>query len=171
MFILTAKKKKIESIENQIQVIADVKDFLKKDKIVKDMFKEYGRDIEELDGVSISFHSKIDSTAKTVNGKMYLNSSLLDEKFEVICRYVVHELTHVFQHIEKEFKKDDGKRREKYLERPEEIEAFQNQIKFDAKETSKKEVEEYVNGLLRYHKVKDKNEFINKKRELLKKLK
>lgn len=172
MFILTAKKKKkIDSIENQIEILADIKNFLKKDKVVKEICKEYNRKIEDLDGVSISFDPKLDVTAKTVDGKMFLNTSLLDEKFEIICRYVVHELTHVFQHMKKEFKKPDLGRRESYLERPEEIEAFQNQIKFDANERSEEEVEKYVDGLLRYHKINNKRELLQKKKELLKKLK
>jgi len=171
MYVVELKKKKIESIENQVKILSKVKKYLKKDPVVKELCEEYDRKPEDLDGVSIAFDSKLDVTAKTIDGKMFLNTSLLDEKFEILCRYVVHELTHVFQHIEKEFDTDRTKRKKKYLERPEEIEAFQNQIKFDANNRSEKEAEKYVNKLLKYHKVKDKEEAESKKEELLKKLK
>jgi hypothetical protein len=168
---VTAKKKKIESIENQVKILSKVKKYLKKDPVIKEICDEYGRRPEDLDGVSITFDSKLDVTAKTVDGKMFLNTSLLDEKFEILCRYVVHELTHVFQHMEKEFRKNRAKREKEYLERPEEIEAFQNQIKFDANNRSEEEAKKYVNKLLRYHEVKDEEEADSKRKELLKKLK
>jgi len=171
MFIVTAKKKKIESIENQVKILSKVKKYLKKDPVVKEICEEYGKSPDELDGVSITFDSNLDVTAKTIDGKMFLNTSLLDEKFEILCRYVVHELTHVFQHMEKEFKKNKSKRKEEYLERPEEIEAFQNQIKFDSNERSEEAAKNYVNRLLKYHGIKDEEEKDSKKKELLKKLK
>jgi len=169
MFVVLAKKE--TSIESQIEVISKIKKFLKKDKVVHDICKDYNKDISDIDGVSISFEKKLDVTAKTIDGKVFLNTTLMDEKFEIICRYVVHELTHVFQHMKKEFSKNKDKRKKEYLDRPEEIEAFQNQIKFDAKVRNKEKAIEYVDGLLDYHKINDKKEKKEKKEELLKKLK
>jgi predicted SprT family Zn-dependent metalloprotease len=169
MIIVLAKKDKEISIEKQIEIISDVKNFLKKDSIVKDICSSFGRGLKDFDGISISFDKKLDVTAKTIDGKIFLNTSLMDEKFEVICRYVVHELTHVFQHMKKEFSRKKEKKKE-YLDRPQEIEAFQNQIKFDAKNRTEKEAKEYVNDLLDYHDL-DGNKRNETKDKLLKKLK
>jgi hypothetical protein len=106
MFVVLAKKE--TSIESQIEVISKIKKFLKKDKVVHDICKDYNKDISDIDGISISFEKKLDVTAKTIDGKVFLNTSLMDEKFEIICRYVVHELTHVFQHMKKEFSKNNN---------------------------------------------------------------
>jgi len=169
MIIVLAKKDKEISIEKQIEVISDVKNFLKKDLIVKDICSSFGRGLKDFDGISISFDKKLDVTAKTIDGKIFLNTSLMDEKFEVICRYVVHELTHVFQHMKKEFSRKKEKKKE-YLDRPQEIEAFQNQIKFDAKNRTEKEAKEYVDDLLDYHDLGG-NKRNETKDKLLKKLK
>lgn len=171
MFIVFAKKEQDTSIESQIETIAKVKKFLKTNSIVKEICEQYGMSLGDLDGVTISFERKLDVTAKTIDGKISLNSSLMDEKFEIICRYVVHELTHVFQHMKKEFSKDKNRRNKEYLDRPEEIEAFQNQIKFDAKVRTKKDAIEYVDALLEYHKIKNKKEKAEKRKLLLEKLK
>ena len=71
--------------------------------------------------------------------------------------------------MEKEGKKK-VKKEKIYLNRPEELEAFQYQIKFDADNRSDKKVNEYVNDLLSYHKIpKDKRP--KKKEELMEKMK
>jgi len=168
MFLVLAKKDKKISIKKQIEIISKVKIFLKKDDVVKDIFNQYNKNIKDMDGISISFEKNLDVTAKTIDGKIILNTSLMDENFNIICRYVVHELTHVFQHMEKEFSKKQ-KKEEKYLDRPEEIEAFQNQVKFDSKKRSRKEAIKYIEDLLSYHKIK-KEERKEKKKQLLDKL-
>jgi hypothetical protein len=71
--------------------------------------------------------------------------------------------------MEKEGRKKNRKNKV-YLNRPEELEAFQYQIKFDAEKRSDKDVEEYVNNLISYHKIpKEKRK--EKKEELMRKMK
>lgn len=62
------------------------------------------------------------------------------------------------------------KKNKVYLNRPEELEAFQYQIKFDAKNRSDKKADEYVNDLLSYHDI-PKNKRPAKKEELMSKIK
>jgi hypothetical protein len=167
MIEVFAKKKK--PLEKKTELAAKVKSYIKANEIFKDLCDEYGYKPSIIDGIPLVFTNDLDVTAKTINAKVFLNSSLIDEKIEIIGRYFLHELTHCFQHMKKE-----GERQKKknniYLDRPEELEAFQYQIKFDAEKRGDKDVNKYVNDLLSYHKV-PKNERPKKKEELTKKLK
>lgn len=161
-----AKEKKLEK---RTKLIAKIKSFLKADETYLALCEEYEQPPDILDGISIVFTSDIDVTAKTINAKVFLNSALLDEQFKIISRYVLHELTHCFQHMEKEGKKKT-KKKKVYLDRPEEVEAFQYQIKFDNEHRNDDDVNKYVNNLLSYHKVpKEKRPL--KKKELTEKIK
>ena len=164
--VFAAKKK---PLEKKTMMAAKVKTYIKSDEIYRELCDEYDQDPDIIDGISVIFTDDIDVTAKTINAKVFLNSALLDEKMEIIGRYLLHELTHCFQHMEKEGKK--RKQKDKiYLNRPEELEAFQYQIKFDSDKRSEKEVNKYVNNLISYHKIpKEKRK--EKKEELMDKLK
>lgn len=167
MIEVFAQKKK--PLEKKTELVAKVKNYIMADEIYKELCKEYDREPEILDGISVIFTSDIDVTAKTINAKIFLNSSLMDEKIHIIARYLLHELTHCFQHMEKEGRKRKPKNKI-YLNRPEELEAFQYQIKFDAKKRPDSEVNDYVNSLISYHKIpKEKRK--EKKEELMKKMK
>lgn len=163
--VFAAKKKKLES---RTKLVAKLKQFLKADETFQDLCKEYDQEIDILDGIPVVFTSDLDVTAKTINARVFLNSSLLDEKMEIIARYLLHELTHCLQHMKKEGEKK-VKKKDIYLDRPEELEAFQYQIKFDADKRSDKKVNDYVNDLISYHKIpKEKRK--EKKRDLMKKM-
>lgn len=163
--VFAAKKKKLES---RTKLVAKLKQFLKADETFQDLCKEYNQEIDILDGIPVVFTSDLDVTAKTINARVFLNSSLLDEKMEIIARYLLHELTHCLQHMKKEGEKK-VKKKDIYLDRPEELEAFQYQIKFDADKRSDKKVNDYVNDLISYHKIpKEKRK--EKKRDLMKKM-
>jgi hypothetical protein len=165
MIEVFAQKKK--PLEKKTELVAKVKNYIMADEIYKELCKEYDREPEILDGISVIFTDDIDVTAKTINAKVFLNSSLMDEKIHIIARYLLHELTHCFQHMEKEGRKIKPKNKI-YLNRPEELEAFQYQIKFDAKKRPDSEVNDYVNNLISYHKIpKEKRK--EKKEELMKK--
>lgn len=169
MFEVFAKKKKIKKkLEDKMKLIADLKDYLKSDQTFKDLCEEYDQEGSIIDGIPVVFTSDIDVTAKTINSKVFLSTSLLGDKFEIIARYLLHELTHCFQHMEKEGKAK--KKKEKvYLDRPEELEAFQYQLEFDADKRSVKQVNKYVDDLLFYHKIPKKKRK-DKKEELLEKV-
>lgn len=168
MIEVFAAKKKKKKLMARTKIVADLKDFLKSNNIFKELCDEYEQDVSILDGIPVVFTSEIDVTAKTINAKVFLNTSLVDEKFEIMARYLIHELAHCFQHMENEGKKQD-KNKKDYLNRPEELEAFQYQIKFDAKERSGEKANDYVNDLLSYHDIPKSKRDI-KKRELMNKL-
>lgn len=161
-----AKKQKLEK---RTKLITKLKNFLKADETYLELCKEYEQEPEIIDGIAVVFTDDIDVTAKTINAKVFLNSSLLDDGFKIIARYLLHELTHCFQHMEKEGKKKK-KKEEIYLDRPEELEAFQYQIKFDVEHRKDNDVNKYVNNLLSYHKI-PKEERKKKKKQLTEKLK
>ena len=166
MIEVFASKRK--SLERNTKMSAKIKSYLKSDEIYRELCDEYNQEPGIIDGISVVFTSDIDVTAKTVNAKVFLNSALLDEKIEIIARYLLHELTHCFQHMEKEGKKKKQKNKV-YLNRPEELEAFQYQIKFDSKKRSEEKVNKYVNDLISYHKI-PKEKRVEKKKELMEKI-
>ena len=96
---------------------------------------------------------------------MLINTDLIEEGYEILLRYVIHELVHVFQHIENKEKKDLYPDHD-YLDRPDELEAFQYQIEFDESMRGEKGVVEYVEDLLDHHDV-PKSEKADKAIELM----
>ena len=163
MGLILVKTAKQKVIEKSIKLLQMLKDDLKENKIFKDMVKDFGHDLDILDGVSIEFSDDIDTTAKTVNGKVYLNMKLINAEPSKILRYLVHEMVHVFQHMKNEGKKQDSKG--DYLKMPDEVEAFTYQLKHQEKnESSAKDTREgddvvsYLKNLMKYHKVPKKEQ-------------
>jgi hypothetical protein len=101
-------------------------------------------------GIPISFSNELDVSAKTTDGEMTLSTELIEEGYEIMLRYVVHELVHVFQHMENKEKRDLYPNHD-YLDRPDELQAFQYQIEFDESARGEKSVIEYIEELLDYH--------------------
>jgi hypothetical protein len=164
--IIFARQKR--SLQYKTELLSKIRRLLKKDDICLQICSEFGHEPDILDGIPIEFDSKLDVSAKTINAKIYLNDSLLDEAFKVIMRYVVHELVHAFQHMNKISMKDEHKEKD-YLDRPDELEAFQVQIKYDAKHRGKDKAEEYVDDLIEYHEIPKKQKE-EKKEELMEKV-
>lgn len=162
----TPKNKRLEVRTKQV---AKLKQFLKADDTYRDLCMEYDQPISIIDGIAVVFTPDLDVTAKTINAKVFLSTALIDERFEIMARYLLHELTHCFQHMEKEGQKR-GEKEKVYLDRPEELEAFQNQIKFDSENSPEEDVGSYVNELLSYHNI-PKHERKDRKEELMSKVK
>jgi hypothetical protein len=166
MIIITAKKKKID-LEEEANIIAKIKKAMKKDPVAKEICKEHGFDIDIIDGISISFVDDLEASAKTVDAKISLNSNLLDEEFHIIMRYAIHEFVHSLQHMKSEGGKDEYKGKD-YLDRGDEMEAFQYQIKYDAKQRGLGAAKKYTEELLEYHDIPERKSKV-KKKELLNK--
>tara|TARA_A100001011_G_scaffold265255_1_gene274049 strand:+ start:2117 stop:2617 length:501 start_codon:yes stop_codon:yes gene_type:complete len=145
------KDKKI-NLKKNIETVSRLRSSIKNNEIAKSICKENGFDESILDGIAISFRPDLDVKAKTKNGDIFLSQDILDEPMSRIISYLIHELTHVFQHIERIGKKDPYKNKE-YLDRPDEIEAFKNQIEQDSKNRSDKKIMKYVEDLVDYHEV------------------
>lgn len=167
MFLKVAAKSKIE---NKHKLLAKVRVHLKNDEMAKKLIKEYGIKDWIFDAVPLDFKD-LKVTAKTVNGTIYLSPKVQNMPFNIVMRYVIHEFVHVLQHIteEKNGEKEDDKKQD-YLDREDEIEAFQHQIKYDAKHRGEEAAEEYTEDLLEYHEIPS-DEKEEKKKELMKKVK
>lgn len=131
--------------------------YLKEDSVVKEMFEEYGVDINEIDYVPMMF-GDLDVSAKTNHGIIIFNYKLLtDGDFFKDFSYGVHELSHYLQQTSGDKptqSSDDGK----YLDNPFEQEGFQNQISYISKHFGDDEAEKYVDHLLDHHDIDDGNE-------------
>jgi len=138
------------------RLIKKMREFLKKDPVVQDMFKKYDVDIEEIDYIPMMF-GDIDVSAKTDHGIIIYNYKLLtDRDFFEDFSYGVHEMTHWLQQTtgsKPTRSSDEGD----YLENPYEQEGFQNQIEYIAEHFGDEEAEKYVDHLLDHHDVDDDN--------------
>ena len=151
-------------LESEMEILTRVKKALKIDPTARKIFQDFGKDIEMLDGIPIDLSDEIDVSAKTINSRIILNKKLLNEPFEILMRYAVHELVHSLQHLDSEESpaSDDAA----YLDQPDEIEAFQYQAEFDKNNRGEDQVIEYVEELLDYHDIPE-HEKEEKKTELL----
>tara|TARA_Y100000034_G_scaffold115355_1_gene152424 strand:+ start:962 stop:1501 length:540 start_codon:yes stop_codon:yes gene_type:complete len=164
--VRSKKKSKSPSLVEVNNILANIRLFLLRNPVAKEMCKEMGFEESILYGISISFSDDLDVAAKTVNSNIILNIDLHDEDFSIIMRYVIHELTHAFQHMKRADSKDPYDNFE-YLDRPDELEAFQYQIEFDDEYgVGESDTAEYVEELMEYHDI-DKEDKGNKREELL----
>lgn len=151
------------------RMIRKMRNYLKKDSVVQEMFKEYGVDIEEIDLIPMRF-GNLDVSAKTDHGVIIYNYKLLtDGDFFKDFSYGVHEITHWLQQTtgtKPTQSADDGS----YLDNPYEQEGFQNQVEYIAKQFGEEEAENYVDDLLKHHDVETHKEFKEKKETLMSKV-
>lgn len=151
------------------RMIKKMREYLKQNQVVQDMFKEYKVDIAEIDFIPMMF-GNLDVSAKTDHGIIIYNYKLLtDGDFFKDFSYGVHEMTHWLQQTtgEKATKSsDDGS----YLDNPYEQEGFQNQVEYIAKQFGEGEAEQYVDDLLDHHEVESKKEVEEKKETLMSKV-
>tara|TARA_B100000579_G_C22801246_1_gene840004 strand:+ start:550 stop:1119 length:570 start_codon:yes stop_codon:yes gene_type:complete len=162
------KESKLEYTENEKDnVLIKIKDSIKEDDFFVELFNQYNKSLDIIDAIPIDFVPELEVSAQTINGSIRLNWKLLGKPFSIIMRYVVHEMVHVFQHMDGLKESDEGKN---YLDDPNEVEAFQQQIKFDANNNSNNEegkgkAVEYAKKLIKFHKY-PKSKRKNKLKEL-----
>lgn len=158
--------KNLNPLKDINETLAKIKQEMKEHEVVKEICEEQGFDLDIIDGIPMEFVEDLESSAKTVDSRIQLNESLLDEEFEIIMRYAIHEFVHALQHMNS--KNMDPYEGLEYLDRPDELEAFQFQIAYDAEERGEEEAVEYVEDLIEYHEI-EPEEQENKKQELLEK--
>jgi len=138
------------------RMIKKMREYLKKDGVVQEMFKEYDVDIEEIDLIPMRF-GNLDVSAKTDHGVIIFNYKLLtDGDFFKDFSYGVHEMTHYLQQTtgtKPTQSADDGE----YLDNPYEREGFSNQVEYIANQFGPGEAENYVDDLLDHHEIEDEN--------------
>ena len=148
------------------RMIRKMREYLKRDGVVQEMFKEYEVDIEEIDLIPMRF-GNLDVSAKTDHGVIIFNYKLLtDGDFFKDFSYGVHEMTHWLQQTtgtKPTKSSDDGN----YLDNPFEQEGFQNQVEYIANQFGDGEAENYVDDLLDHHDIDDDKEFEEKKETLM----
>jgi hypothetical protein len=163
--IRITSSKKNKQLFDEISTLSEIREALLEDKVAKKICKEKGVGESFLLGVPIEF-GEIEQSAKTVNSHIILNKKLMEKPFDIIMRYVIHELTHSIQHVQRFKEKEQKKDIEEYLDKDTEIEAFQYQVEFDAENRGKEKAEEYVEHLLDYHDIAGKKR-TDKRDELL----
>jgi hypothetical protein len=150
------------------RMIKKMREYLKHDGVVQEMFDKYDVDIEEIDLIPMCF-GKLDVSAKTDHGVIIFNYKLLtDGDFFKDFSYGVHEMTHWLQQTtgDKPTKSsDDGE----YLDNPYEVEGFTNQVEYISDQFGDDEAEDYVDDLLEHHEVDDE-QYDDKKEELMAKV-
>jgi len=151
MIVIIANREEPGDLQKEIEMIAEVKDSLKKNDIALEICKEYGFEPDIIDGIAIEFGNpeEVDASAKTIDARVFLNSNLLKGSFNEIMRYAIHELVHALQHMKREGPADPYEKMD-YLDRPDELEAFQYQIKFENDVHGEDEAEDYVDDLIEY---------------------
>lgn len=159
-------KKDKDHLKKRINLLSKLKKEMKQDDICHDICKEYGFDISIVDGIPMEFDDSLDVSAKTINSKIILNSKFINRRFEILMRYAVHELVHALQHMKQFGGKNKNNDNEDYLDNENELEAFQRQVEFQAREDGLDKAEEYVEDLIEYHEV-PKHKKQDKKEELL----
>ncbi len=164
MIRVIASKNKKNPLVAQMNMLAKIRTALINNDIAKEICADNNIDEDILRIIPIDF-GEDEVTAKTVNASISLNPKLIEKPFNIVMRYVIHEFSHCIQHIV-DYGKDDPDKSKDYLNKEDEIEAFQYQIKFDAENRGKKEAENYVDKLLEYHDLPDTRRE-DKKDELL----
>jgi hypothetical protein len=153
MFIITAKEKKKDlSILDNMQFLSNIRKDLLNNPVAKEICTDNDVGDWFLEAVPISF-SSLDVSAKTEDGNILLNEKLKNHPHKTQMRYVLHELVHALQHSLDKNKASD--KEQDYLDRDDELEAFQYQLKFDKENLSKKDLNKYLKDLLDHHDVSD----------------
>lgn len=151
-----------------LNFINKLKQKLKINKVIIDMFKTYQVDLDDIDYIPMYFKD-LDVSATTDHASIFLNYKLLIENsVEEIIGYLIHEINHYLSQAygDKPTKgSDDGN----YLDNKFEQEAFQYQISYLANELGEDKAEKYTNQILNYHDI-DNKEKKEKKETLMAKV-
>ena len=151
------------------RMIKKMREYLKNNQVVIDMFKEYDVDIDEIDYIPMCF-GNLDVSAKTDRGVIIFNYKLLcDGDFFKDFSYGTHEIVHYLQQTtgtKPTRSSDDGN----YLENPYEQEAFSKQVKYIDDQFGEDEAQQYVDDLIEHHDVKGKKKKDELENALMKEL-
>ena len=136
------------SVADQLLLIQQAKNYLKKDPTMLEMCQEHNVDINDIDLIPVKF-DHIDVSAITEHGIVILNYKLLEnDEFMNNIHYLVHEFKHYWDQSEKPTRSaNDGP----YLANKDELNAFQPQIKFISDHEGKEKAEQYVEQVLDHH--------------------
>lgn len=150
--------------KEDLKILDRVKKEIKDHPVVKRMFKDYKVPMVEIFLIPMCFKDDLEVSARTAHGCIYFNSSLRDNGFKDQEHYMVHEIFHYLDQCTG-MTPTNGSEAGEYLDNPEEIEAFQNQLEFIHEKQGPKDAEKYVNRVVDHHDLKGKKR--EKKKEQL----
>lgn len=154
---MSLKEIKLLSPYFLLRLINKAKNFLKKDKVWKELCSKYNEDVDIIDYIPTKF-GNLNVSANTDHGIVTLNYKLLcDGDFYKDYSYLIHEYAHWFAQCYST-KPTKSSTKEDYLQNKHEQDAFKNQVEYIAEHFGKGEAEDYVDNLLEYHEVDDKEE-------------
>lgn len=153
--------------DSKKQALVDaITTLLKANKVVQRMFADFGAEVDSFDDMPVDF-ADLKVSAKTKNGKVYLNEKLLDDNdFKDDIHYLVHEGAHWLQQTRGDMREYAANDSDEYLDLPAEIEAFRYQIQFIDDFQGSDRAEQYVEDLLDFHELEGE-ERAAKKEELM----
>jgi len=150
--------------KEDLVIIIRVKEKIKDHPVVKRMFRKYKVPDDELDYVPMAFKEGLDVSARTAHGCIFFNPDLKNADEEEQEHYMIHELLHYLDQSTGT-EPTNGSEHGSYLDNPEEVEAFQNQIAYIHDSQSPRDAHEYVEKVVNHHDLKGKKR--HKKKEQL----
>lgn len=153
------------SHEDGLKIIQAIKNRLKNNKTVQNMFAEHGLSLDEIDYIPICF-SDLDVSARTDHAIIYLNKNLLKGGLDNIDHYVVHEITHFIQQTTGDGP-TEGSTDSTYLDNKYEKEGFQQQSEYISETRDDAAAKRYIDKVLDHHDIKNKKERTERRKELL----
>jgi hypothetical protein len=151
--------------KDNLDLLNNIKNKLKNNHVIKNLFKDFDIDISELDLYPVAFSDDLDVSARTDHGIIYINSKFIDDPAQ-IDHYLAHELTHTLQQCSGTHPTqgaDDGF----YLDNKYEQEGFQTQTEYMSDTRGDQVAEKYIDKVLDHHHVDNKKEREKRKNELL----
>lgn len=151
--------------KQELELLNSVKEKIKKNDVLINMFKKHGVKLEYLGLFPMIFDDSISVSARTDHGIIYFNSKLLDKQ-DQLDHYMIHELCHVAQQC---FGNGatQGANDGDYLDNKFEQEGFRNQTEYLSETRGDHVAEKYIDKVLDHHEVDSKKEREKRKKKLL----
>lgn len=151
--------------QQELDLLNSVKEKIKKNDVVINMFKKHKANIDYLDLFPMTFSDELDVSARTDHGIIYFNIKLL-EKPDQLSHYMIHEGNHILQQCFGDGA-TQGANDGDYLDNKFEQEAFRNQTKYLSETRGDNVAENYIDKVLDHHEVDSKKEREKRKKKLL----
>ncbi len=151
--------------QEELDLLNSVKNKIKKNDVVINMFKKHNVNIDYLDYIPMTFSDSIDVSGRTDHGIIYFNAKLL-EKQDQLDHYCVHESLHWIQQCFSSTA-TQGANDGNYLDNKFEQAGFKAQTEYLSETRSPEIAEKYIDRVLDHHEVDSKKEREKRKKKLL----
>ena len=150
--------------EQKLKLIKELKQRVKHNKVMIELFDKYDLPIDEFDLIPMVF-ADLPVSARTDHGIIYLNNKLL-ENLKNNDHYIAHEVVHWAQQTTGS-KPTKGAIDGDYLENEYEQEGFQNQTEYISDTKGDNKAKEYIEKVLDHHEVENPKDRKEKRKDLL----